>query len=107
MLHKIILNIILNRSIWPIDENLTGTTLSDQIGSVYNGNKGLTLHFSTLSDMEPQQQEAILCHTKDIQLFGERGLIPLQEIKSGYSRPCKQNGKHMRCEFKAYWKFFF
>ena len=39
------IQIILNRSIWPIDGTLSGATPPGQSGPGSNGNKGVTPHF--------------------------------------------------------------
>ena len=70
---KVIPN-IWNRSIWPIDETLTGITTPGQSGPGSNGKEAMTLYSSKFSNWS-LITVVVLCYTKD--LFFVRESYPL------------------------------
>ena len=88
----IILNIISNISIWPIDVNLTDTAILSLSWPEINDNKEVIRHSAELQNWNITtgcSKASYLWH-----LFFGGGLIPLQRMQSAYSKPHQQSGEN-------------
>ena len=79
MKYSYLIQIILNRSIQPIDGTLTGTTTPDQSRSANNGNHQV-FHILHSSRIEASLPDAISFYTQDTFFFSGKGSF------SGYSQ---------------------